>query len=157
MDMGEVALVAGTRCRLMPEPQDLELDPEVFTGIQIVVELSREGEDLMLTLEASADAHLLCDRTLDPFTVRVSGCCRILLQEGGNPACREPFDETISVVPQQQVIDVAPLARDTLVLAVPARKVAPHAVGIELPRVFGAPAPAIAPHLAPLLPQQTDY
>ena len=46
------------------------------------------------------------------------------------------------LAPSERLIDLADAVRDTLLLAVPARKVAPGAEDVEIPTVFGAPTAA---------------
>ena len=150
MNMKSVDLVAGTRCSFAPPAQTLELDPAVFSNLRVDVHLAEEGDDLVLSLAASADAVLVCDRTLDMYTTRVSGSCRILLLPSGGAETDHAYDEVISVDPLQRVVDVTDVARDTVMLAVPMRKVTPHATDLVLPRVFGAPKSAVAQHWAPL-------
>ncbi len=157
MDMQTVDLVAGRRCRFTPDPQALDLDPAEFSDIQIDVHVVLEGGNLVLSVAASADAHLACDRTLDAYSTRVSGSCRILLQPDGAEASEHGYDEAIVLQPLQRQVDVASVARDTLVLAVPARKVAPRARDIDLQREFGAPEPTIAQHWAPLRHLHSDF
>ncbi len=154
--MQTVDPVAGTCCRFTPEPQALDLDPAEFTGIQIDVHVVREGGNLVLSVAASADVRLACDRTLDVYSTGVSGSCRILLQPHGAEASEHGYDEAINLQPLQRQVDVASVARDTLMLAVPVRKVAPRARNIDLQREFGAPEPTIAQHWAPLRHLHSD-
>ncbi len=156
MDMQRVDLIAGTQCRFEPGAQALDLDPAAFTRILVDVYVFPHGKDLLLTLAASADAHLICDRTLDAFTMRVSGSCRILLTTDEQRTNEATYDETVVWQLFQREFDVTGVARDTLMLAVPTRKVAPHAEDAELPCIFGAAESAPALHWAPLRNLQTD-
>ena len=48
--------------------------------------------------------------------------------------------EQIELEPRQRVLDLTSIARDTLILAIPVRKVAPEAEELQIQTVFGAPA-----------------
>ena len=139
MGMQSIVLVPGMLYQFMPEPEEIGLGSSDFTDIRVDVQVITESRSCVLLLEASAKANLVCDRTLDPFTKWVSGVCRILagreLADGPVP----PHDEMIILEPAQRKIDVTRAVRDTLVLAIPVRKVAPDAEDKVLQCVFGAP------------------
>ncbi len=150
MSLESVELRPGTRRCFLCEASALGLDPDRFSDLNIEVSVETEGEHLVLSLAAEADVTLTCDRTLDSFVQRISRACRILLQPHGSQAPNCACDEAIAYQPLQRAVDVTTAARDTLLLAVPHRNVAPHARHLDLPRVFGAPEAGVAPHWTPL-------
>lgn len=157
MGMQSVALVAGTQCRFKPGPEELGLDPADFTDVEVNVHVAAEDAAcVVILLDASAEARLVCDRTLEAFSARVSGTCRILARYSSGGEAVPPYDEMIVLEPSQRLVDVTRVARDTLVLAIPVRKVAPHAEDIDLQCVFGAPEPKSAPYWGPLRQLKTD-
>ena len=134
-----VDLTAGAECRLCPSPDALDLDPAQFANICADAQVSAEGGRLIMTLAAKADARLTCDRTLDEFQTHICGTCRVLLRPQGEEATtdRDDFDDTLTYDSLQQPVDVAQVIRDTLMLAVPIRKIAPHAEELALQCTYG--------------------
>ena len=151
MSMLYIDLLEKCKKRWSPDADTLDLDPAVFSDICIRADLVREHGRRVLQLTAEADVRMVCDRTLDPFTARLTGTCRTLLQPPGGKASGQGYDEVVAVERAQRRMDIAFLARDTILLAVPQRKVAPHARDIDLEQTFGAPQSGTAPHWAPLL------
>ncbi len=95
----------------------------------------------MVTLQAWATATLECDRTLALFEQPIEGTYRILLVPPSF-ARREdaaPYEEVRVLHRADRTIDLTDAVRDTVLLAVPARKVAPGAEDIEIPTAFGTP------------------
>ena len=138
-DMLRIDLADGARLRLKPSAEDIDLDARRFSQIRVLVTVAKAGEHMLVTLEARAAAVLLCDRTLGEFKQPIQGTYRMLLASKGEGMPPGDFDEGILLKASQRTIDVACAARDTLMLAVPTRKVAPHAEDIEIQTVFGAP------------------
>ena len=61
----------------------------------------------------------------------------LLAPEGGEPAV--DCDETVTFNTAMSHVDLTDAVRDTLLLALPARRVGPGAEDVEIQTVFGAP------------------
>lgn len=127
---------------LNPEVGAVGLDPERFADLRVTVTLDLFNDRVLATLQASATATLECDRTLVPFEQRVEGTYRILFVP---PTFSRHEDEEDGIEEVQvlqasdHVIDLAEAVYDTVLLAVPTRKVAPGAEDLEIQTVYGAP------------------
>ncbi len=126
--------------RFTPSSGDLDIDPEVFSDIQIEARLDYTPRRILVTLEATALAHLVCDRTLVPFDQTVNGTHQLLyttdtdLSEPGNAE-----DEIHPLTPGTTTLDLSEPARDTLLLSLPLRRIAPEAEEIDLNLSYGPP------------------
>lgn len=135
---------------LEPAAEALDLDPDTFSDIRVQVVLDYRNGRALVTLHVTGVAVLECDRTLATFAQGLDGSYRVLFvpPDFGHP--READDEVGEVrllEPGTHEIDLTGAVRDTLLLAVPVRKVAPGADDVELPTRFGAEAdtPAVDP------------
>ena len=120
-----------------PGPADLGLPADAFADVAVDARLDVGTGRIVAHLDARATAHLVCDRTLVPFEQPVAGSYEVLytndaaLAEGGD-------DDVRYVAPTEPVLDLADVVRDTLLLALPARRIAPGADASDLPLSFGA-------------------
>lgn len=127
---------------LQPEPEELGLDAERFSNVQVDVELDFDIERIVVFLKAQATAVLECDRTLQPFAQEIGGDYALMFAlpevvEGGDE--REEFESVHVLTPTDREIDLTDPVRDTLLLAIPQRCVAPGAEEVEIQTRFGAP------------------
>jgi uncharacterized protein len=123
-----------------PSASEVELDPTSFEDIRVEAELQYHRDRILVKLDARATAELTCDRTLQPYEQPVEGHYSLLFgppemvgQEG------EEFEEVRPLTPSDQEIDLTDVVRDTLLLALPQRRVAPGAEEEPIDREFGAP------------------
>lgn len=119
-----------------PSAEELELDPAEFRDMEVNVRLDYEPHQVYVELTARATATLLCDRTLVPFEQPVEGRYAMLFtsaqtEEEDAGDVRPLPDDTVA-------LDLSEAVRDTLVLALPARRVAPGAEEAPLQTQFGA-------------------
>ncbi len=121
---------------LRPSPEDIDLDPEVFREVLVDLALDRRPDRVLVSFEASATACLKCDRTLVDFDEVVSGRHEVLFAPPEMVV--EDDDSVRPLLPDEEEIDITEVVRDTLVLAIPQRKVAPGAEDVEIPTRFGA-------------------
>ena len=56
-----------------PRVDELGLDPDRYTDVHVTITMKRAAEQILVMLEASATATLVCDRTLDVFRSPVAG------------------------------------------------------------------------------------
>lgn len=125
---------------LEPEAESLNLDAEKFKSVGVSARLDVSARRILVSLDVHATAILECDRTLEPFDHEIEGSYELLFEP---PEFIEADDDAYNEVrpldPTDQEIDVTDVVRDTIVLAVPARHVAPGAEEQEIPTEFGTP------------------
>jgi len=124
-----------------PTSKDLDLDSFPLTGLMVTITLVRANGHISVLLEVQARAHLTCDRTLQTYEQLIKGTYRLLLVTAANkPAdTGQEQEEIVTLEPTQRYMDLSEAVRDTLLLSIPVRKVAPGAENREIPTVFGAP------------------
>lgn len=123
---------------LQPTAEDLGLDPDVFSGIEVDLRLDVADGRVLASYTARATARLECDRTLALFDQPVEAAYSVLFT-GGEMA--EGDDENVLPLAENAAeIDLTEPVRDTLLLALPLRRVSPEAEAAELPTSFGGPA-----------------
>ena len=125
---------------MTPSPETADLDPTTFEEVRVEAELQCHRDRILVTLLATATAELTCDRTLQRYEQPVEGQYSVLFgppsmvgQEG------EEFDEVRPLDPSAREIDLTDVVRDTLLLALPQRRIAPGAEDEPIAREFGAP------------------
>lgn len=124
---------------LAPSAAQINLDPSTFEDIQVDVVLQYHRDRILVQLQASATAELSCDRTLQPYEEEIEEGYNVLFgppsmvgQEG------EEFEEVRPLDPSDREIDLTDVVRDTLLLAIPQRQIAPGAEDESIDREFGA-------------------
>lgn len=111
---------------LRPCAADLGLSEDEFDAVVVQVRLDVGDQQILAQLEVSADARLTCDRTLVPFTQRLSGRFTIVFTR--KAANSGDSNETVRFLDSTaRDLDITEETRDTILLAVPLRKVAPEA------------------------------
>lgn len=119
---------------------DLDLDPEVFSNIQVNLEVRQSDDTLRVIIGVQSDALLECDRTLKEFVKPIRNTQELLLLKYGQEPNADVTTEQIELEPRQRMLDLTSVARDALILAIPVRKVAPEAEELQIQTIFGAPA-----------------
>lgn len=124
---------------LAPSAEQVNLDPSTFEDLQVDVVLQHHRDRILVKLHATATAELTCDRTLQPYEQDIEGHYNVLFgppsmvgQEG------EEFEEVRPLDSSDREIDLTDVIRDTLLLAVPQRRIAPGAEDEPITREFGA-------------------
>ncbi len=126
---------------LTPSADDLDLDPEAFADLAVEVRLDHEEDRDLVAFTARATATLECDRTLEPFEQPVEGSYAVLFvlpDRLGSYATDEADDDVRPLPKPGRPLDLTHAVRDTLLLALPTRRVAPGAEDEDLPVQFGA-------------------
>ena len=124
-----------------PEAGALELDPGVFRDLHVSARLDHHPSRIFVTLHTRADVRLVCDRTLVEYDDEVEGEHSVLftgtemLEDAG-----EQDDEIRELKSGDELIDLTDLVRDTFILSIPARKIAPGAEVADIPLAFGKSA-----------------
>jgi len=127
------------RFELEPEAGAVDLDPSRFEDIRVDVSLDYHEERIFVKLRAHALATLQCDRTLVDFKQQLEGEYSLLfaspdIAESGTVGSGEVRE----LEPGDQEIDLTDAVRDTILLAIPARCIAPGAEDETIPMQFGA-------------------
>lgn len=122
---------------LRPSAADLDLDPEVFSDLEVELRLDLGEQRVLAQFVASATARLECDRTLAMFDQRVEGDHAVLFT---SDAASEDDEGVLPLPADATEIDLTAPVRDTLLLALPVRRVSPEAEAAEIPTAFGGPA-----------------
>lgn len=124
-----------------PAATEVDLDPATFEDIRVEAELQYHMDRILVKLTVDATAELTCDRTLRPYDQPVEGAYNLLFgppsmvgQEG------DEFEEVRPLTPSDREIDLTDVVRDTVLLSLPQRRVAPGAEDEEIDREFGAPS-----------------
>jgi len=126
---------------LTPDAEDLELDPDAFSDIHVLARLDCHRDRILVSLDVHGVTTLTCDRTLQEYDETLEGTYQVLFgPERMVGAESENFDEVRVPHPSDREIDVTDLVRDTLLLAIPQRKIAPGAEDEEIQMQFGATA-----------------
>lgn len=135
---------------------DVGLDEDVFGDVHVDVRLDRGDDRIYVSFTAASTALLECDRTLTKFVQPVSGSYDLVfLPEEEAGAAGD--DEAVRVLrPEDEGIEIADAVRDTLLLAVPHRKVAPGAEEIEIPTAFGVDEKSVDPRWDALRKLRTE-
>lgn len=125
---------------LEPGAESLDLDPEKFRDIRLHARLDVHERQILVALDVSATVELECDRTLRLFDQQIAGTHHVLFAAPELiGADTEDYDEVQVLQPSDQEIDLTAALRDTLLLAIPQRKIAPGAEDMDIDTVFGAP------------------
>lgn len=131
---------------LAPTAEALDLDAAVFSGITVDLALDVRERRVRAVFTARATARLECDRTLEMYDEAVEGQHEVLFVGPDAPLAEAADDETIRVVaPDATHVDLADAVRDTLLLALPLRRISPAARDLPIPTAFGAPDDPDAP------------
>lgn len=120
--------------------EDLQLDPEKFRDVHVEARLDVSERRISAILDATANTTLECDRTLRLFEQEIGGTHHIVFAP---PEFTEQdenaYDDVRPLDVSDTEIDVTDVVRDTILLAIPHRCVAPGAEEEEIPTQFGAP------------------
>lgn len=127
---------------LHPDPEDLDLDPERFGDLCVEATLDCHRDRILVRLFAEGTAALVCDRTLRPYRETLEGSYVVLF---GPPRLATPdagdeveYEEIRPLERSDHEIDITEFVRDTLLLAIPQRKIAPGAEDEDITMQFGS-------------------
>lgn len=124
---------------LRPDAEDLDLDPAAFSDIRLDLRLDVQPNRVFAMFTAAATATLECDRTLEPYDQPVSGDFAVLFVEDEEAeGLAEGADDVRPLPPPGQPLDLTEPVRDTLLLALPTRRIKPGAEDVDIPTEFGA-------------------
>lgn len=126
---------------LLPEGADGGKGEEgtlpTFRDAQVEVQVTVDGEQFVIRVFAQAIAELICDRTLEPFDKAIRGKYTVCFMPESMMDKDAEDDDVVALPKDSHEIDLTDIVRDTLMLAVPVRKIAPGAEELDLPTTFG--------------------
>lgn len=125
---------------LDPKAEDADLDPSTFRDVHVAAELHCRRDRILAHLDIGATATLTCDRTLQPYDEFLEGSYSVLF----GPAAMvgregDRFDEVRALDPTDREIEVTDIIRDTILLSIPQRTIAPGAEEEDIDMTFGEP------------------
>ncbi|MDX1418849.1 MAG: DUF177 domain-containing protein [Rubricoccaceae bacterium] len=134
------ALADGLHDQTLRVPPDaLDLDPAVFSEAVLELRLDVADHRILAAFDVASVATLTCDRTLVDYEQPVRGRHTVLFVSPDRLP-PEGDDEDVRPLPDDATaLDLTEPVRDTLLLALPLRRVAPEAEDAEIPSSFGAP------------------
>lgn len=110
-----------------------------FSDIEVAIVADYSENRILAHITVNANAHLICDRTLAPFTQAISDTYTVLFTTDAGLLEDEESDEVCAFSPSDKQLDLTEVVIDTLRLAVPVRRLAPDAPQEEIQASFGAP------------------
>ncbi len=137
---------------LRPDPEDLDLADEVaagpepitaddFADVHVAARLECRRDRILVRLEATATVALTCDRTLRRYRQPLAGAYTLLFGPShlATPDADDelPYEEVRPLAATDRTLDVTDAVRDTLLLDIPPRKIAPGAEDEALTLHFG--------------------
>jgi len=124
-----------------PAPEDLDLETTSFKDIHVSIRLDVYFRRILVELEAKATAILECDRTLQLYDQKIAGEYTLIYASSSIAGEEEGIQsEEIHVLhDDDREIDLTDVVRDTLLLAVPHRAIAPGEEDLEITTKFGIP------------------
>ena len=115
--------------------EELGVEPDLMRDIRADVQLHYDGSDAIVILSVSAIAQLTCDRTLVKFDMPLKGQYTVVYSP--NESDPDSDDEVRPLAASDDEIDITDIVRDTLLLAIPVRKIAPGAENADFRTTFG--------------------
>lgn len=120
------------------EPESIDLDPEVYRDLHVHAKMDLHPSRIFVTLEVDGVAKLVCDRTLVTFDQPIEGEYSILFAGAEFFEGKEGEEEDMKLLSQDdEEIDLTEAVRDTFLLALPQRRIAPGAESEDIPMQFG--------------------
>ena len=122
---------------LSPSAEDLGLDPEVFSTIVVDLRLNVTERQVLASFEVRAVATLECDRTLVSYQQPVRGDHAVLFVPSDQIPPSSDDDSLLPLPDSETEIDLTEAVRNTLMLSLPLRHVAPEAEHAEITTSYG--------------------
>lgn len=127
------------KVQVHPSASELDVDEEQFSDIEVSVQLNRQGERVFVSFDVAATGTFECDRTLEEYDERLESSYALTFAPPSRITADEEDEETVKPLPPEGAeIDISKEVRDTLLLSVPVRTIAPEARDAEIQTEFGA-------------------
>lgn len=118
----------------------LELAGDDFSDLSLSLKLDLKVGQALVSFQVTGIAHLICDRTLQAFDQTVSGAFQVLYSDKAVTMPEHERGEDLWPFPHSTlVLSLTEPVRDTLLLALPIRRVAPNAEEQDIQLSFGGP------------------
>ncbi|MBN2357545.1 DUF177 domain-containing protein [candidate division KSB1 bacterium] len=109
------------RRQVSAEDLDLMEYQEFQAPIEVSLQMEKNGDQIIIAIEAHTTVSFICDRCIEPFTSPLHDRLNILYTS--DVKLKNEQDEAICYVsPTTQEIDLADPLRQTLILALPAKR-----------------------------------
>ena len=122
-----------------PSPEEIEVSEDKFSDLKLDVRLDIASRRLYVRVKIAATVALVCDRTSVDYTLPVKGFFSVVFVPPEELDGDEERDDLFPLLQGAEDIDLTTTVRDTLLLAVPIRKIAPGADEEDIPTTFGEP------------------
>ena len=122
------------------DAEAIDLDPNVFKALHAQARLDYHVSRIYVTLNVNAEARLVCDRTLAEFDQPVEGTYSVLFSGPEFFEGSEEEEDIRLLAPDMEELDLTDAVRDTFLLALPQRQIAPGAEEEDIPMRFGVPS-----------------
>ena len=122
-----------------PSPEEIGISEDDFADLNLKVRLDIASNRLYVRITISAVAALVCDRTSVDYTLPIKGSYAVVFVPPSEIDDEEPREDLRPLIQGAEDIDLTTIVRDTLLLAVPIRKIAPGADEEDIPTSFGEP------------------
>ncbi len=120
-----------------PTAEELGVENPAFRDIRTEIQVTVDGEQIVVRVYAEAIARLTCDRTLEDFDKRIKGIYTVVFMPESDIDDDAKGDGIQPLPGKRDDLDLTDIVRDTLMLAVPIRKIAPGAEEMDIPTSFG--------------------
>ena len=118
----------------------LEMDPTLFQNIDLYVRLDFHPSRIFVTIQADSLVQMTCDRTLNEFVQEVHGEYHILFSGPEFFEGKDEEDEDVRLLTSDmEELDLTDSVRDTILLSLPQRRIAPGAEDQEIQLQYGLP------------------
>lgn len=124
-------------------PDSLDLPEDIFASpVAVKTILELQGDNITVEYSAVTTAKLVCDRTLEQFDYELNADQVVFAFLKDQETTKEQT-EIVEVDRKYEEINLSENIRDSIMLAIPLRKVSPGAEDKELPVIFGKDPNAI--------------
>jgi len=120
-----------------PTTEDLGVEDPALKDVHVEAQVTVDGEQIVIQVSARAVARLLCDRTLEPYDQAIDGTYTVCFMPEEEMDDDAEDDGILPLPSDSGEVDLTEIVRDTLMLAVPVRKIAPGAEEKDIPTTFG--------------------
>jgi len=123
--------------QLDPTMEDLGIEEPAFSDIEAHIRLDVDVKQIFVRVHTRAVASLVCDRTLVDFDQPVRGTWTVCYMPPADIAEDNEDEDLLPLPSGTEELDLTNIVRDTLMLSVPIRKIAPGADEQDIPTRFG--------------------
>ncbi len=108
------------------QADSLGIEHSGIKRVDIQLRFNRQDESLRIQCRLTAEATLICDRSLDEYATRLESNYEVVFQLNAEDEREELSGTFRRLEPSQNVIDITRELRDTLLLSIPIKKLHPR-------------------------------